>query len=69
MNRYDRTLFSRGDADMAVTSEYELAERVVGEVAVLSDMDAGRLDEDGVRQAGQVLLNHRRSELSIVSIF
>ena len=48
---------------MAVTSEYEHAERIVGEVAVLSDMVAGRLDEDGVRQAAQVLLNHRRTEL------
>jgi hypothetical protein len=35
------------------------AERIVGEVAVLSDMAAGRLDEDGVREAARVLLEHR----------
>jgi DNA-binding transcriptional MerR regulator len=53
---------------VAVTSEYEHAERIVGEVAVLSDMAAGRLDEHGVREAAQVLLEHRRSELSSVSV-
>jgi DNA-binding transcriptional MerR regulator len=53
---------------MAVTSEYEHAESIVGEIAVLSDMAAGRLDEHGVRQAAQVLLDHRRSELSSVSV-
>jgi DNA-binding transcriptional MerR regulator len=53
---------------VAVTSEYEHAERIVGEVAVLSDMAAGRLDEHDVREAAQVLLEHRRSELSSVSV-
>jgi hypothetical protein len=53
---------------MAVVSEYEQAERIVGEVVVLSEMAAGRLDEDGVREAAQVLLDHRRSELSSVSV-
>lgn len=53
---------------MAVASEYEHAERIVGEVAVLSDMAAGRLDEHGVRQAAHVLLEHRRSELPSVSV-
>lgn len=53
---------------MAVISEYEHAERIVGEVAVLSDMAAGRLDDHGVREAAQVLLDHRRSELSSVSV-
>ena len=53
---------------MAVTSEYEHAERIVGEVAMLSDMAAGKLDEHRVREAAQVLLDHRRSELSSVSV-
>lgn len=55
-------------ADVAVASEYEHAERIVGEVAVLSDMAAGRLDEHGVRQAAHILLEHRRSELPSVSV-
>lgn len=53
---------------MAVISEYEHAERIVGEVAMLSDMAAGKLDEHRVREAAQVLLDHRRSELSSVSV-
>jgi DNA-binding transcriptional MerR regulator len=53
---------------VAVASEFEHAERIVGEVAVLSDMAAGRLDERGVRQAANVLLEHRRSELPSVSV-
>jgi DNA-binding transcriptional MerR regulator len=53
---------------VAVTSEYEHAERIVGEVAMLSDMAAGKLDEHRVREAAQVLLEHRRSELSSVSV-
>jgi hypothetical protein len=61
-------LFRVPGADMTVTSEYEHAERIVGEVAVLSDMAAGRLDEHSVREAAQVLLEHRRSELSSVSV-
>ena len=53
---------------MAIISEYEYAERIVGEVAVLSDMAAGRLDERRMREAAQALLEHRRSELSSVSV-
>jgi DNA-binding transcriptional MerR regulator len=53
---------------VAVTSEFEHAERIVGEVAMLSDMAAGKLDEHRVREAAQVLLDHRRSELSSVSV-
>lgn len=53
---------------MSVSSEFEHAERIMGEVAVLSDMAAGKLDEHRVREAAQVLLEHRRSELSSVSV-
>jgi DNA-binding transcriptional MerR regulator len=53
---------------VSVTSEFEHAERIMGEVAVLSDMAAGKLDEHRVREAAQVLLEHRRSELSSVSV-
>ncbi len=53
---------------MTVASEYEHAERIVGEVAVLSDMAAGKLDEHGVMQAAHILLEHRRTELPSVSV-
>jgi DNA-binding transcriptional MerR regulator len=53
---------------MSVSSEFEHAERIMGEVAVLSDMAAGKLDDHRVREAAQVLLEHRRSELSSVSV-
>jgi DNA-binding transcriptional MerR regulator len=53
---------------VAITNEYEHAERIVGEVAMLSDMAAGRLDERRMREAAQALLEHRRSELSSVSV-
>ena len=45
---------------MSVASEYVRAEQVVADVALLQDMAAGRLDEQRVVQAAQVLLEHRR---------
>src|SRR5580692_10254755 len=53
---------------MSVASEYERAEQVVADVALLHDMAAGRLDEQRVKQAAQVLLEHRRHELPSVSV-
>ena len=53
---------------MSVASEYERAEQVVADVALLQDMAAGRLDEQRVVQAAQVLLEHRRHELPSVSV-
>jgi transposase-like protein len=53
---------------VSVASEYERAEQVVADVAVLHDMAAGRLDEQRVRQAAEVLLEHRRHELPSVSV-
>src|ERR1700722_8925546 len=55
-------------AEVAVTNEYERAERIVEEVAMLSDMAAGRLDEGGVRDVAHVLLENRKKELSSVSV-
>ena len=53
---------------MSVASEYDRAEQIVADVAVLHDMAAGRLDEQRVREAAQVLLEHRRHELPGVSV-
>ena len=53
---------------MSVASEYEHAEQVVADVALLHDMAAGRLDGQRVRQAAEVLLEHRRNELPSVSV-
>ena len=53
---------------MSVASEYVRAEQVVADVALLQDMAAGRLDEQRVVQAAQVLLEHRRHELPSVSV-
>jgi hypothetical protein len=53
---------------MSVANEYHRAEQVVADVAVLHDMAAGRLDEQRVREAAQVLLEHRRHELPSVSV-
>ncbi len=53
---------------MSVASEYDHAEQVVADVALLHDMAAGRLDEQRVKEAAQVLLEHRRHELPSVSI-
>jgi hypothetical protein len=53
---------------MSVASELEHAERVVGDVALLQDMAAGKFDQRRVREAAEVLLEHRRSELPSVSV-
>jgi hypothetical protein len=53
---------------MSVASEYDRAEQVVADVAVLHDMAAGRLDEQRVKEAAQILLEHRRRELPSVSV-
>lgn len=53
---------------MSVASEYDHAEQVVSDVALLQDMAAGRLDGEQVRDAAEVLLEHRRHELPSVSV-
>ena len=53
---------------MSVASEYDRAEQVVADVVLLHDMAAGRLDEQRVREAARVLLEHRRHELPSVSV-
>ena len=53
---------------MSVASEFEHAERVVEDVALLRDMAEGKLDQRRVREAAEVLLEHRRSELPSVSV-
>ena len=53
---------------MSVASEFEHAEQVVADVALLHDLAAGKLDEQRVRKAAEVLLEHRRSELPSVSV-
>jgi hypothetical protein len=53
---------------VTVTNEFEHAERVVADVAILLDIAAGRLDEGRIREAAEVLLEHRRRELSSVSV-
>jgi hypothetical protein len=53
---------------VSVASEYDRAEQVVADVALLQDMAAGRLDEQRVKQAAEVLLDHRRHELPSVSV-
>lgn len=53
---------------MSVASEYDRAEQVVADVALLQDMAAGRLDEQRVKEVAQVLLEHRRHELPSVSV-
>src|SRR5712692_3818478 len=53
---------------MSVASEAEHAERVVKDVALLSDMAAGKLDQLRIQEAAEVLLEHRRSELPSVSV-
>lgn len=53
---------------MSVASEYDHAEQVVADVAMLHDMAAGKLDEQRVREAARVLLEHRRHELPSVSV-
>jgi hypothetical protein len=53
---------------MSVASEYEHAEQVVSDVAMLHDIAAGNLDEQRVREAARILLEHRRHELPSVSV-
>ena len=53
---------------MSVASEYDHAEQVVADVALLHDIAAGRLDEQRVREAASLLLEHRRHELPSVSV-
>jgi hypothetical protein len=53
---------------MSVTSELEYAEQVVSDVVLLRDMAAGRLDPKRVKQAAEIILEHRRSELPSVSV-
>jgi Homeodomain-like domain len=68
VNKYGTILFSTGRCQVSVASEYEHAEQVVADVALLHDMAAGRLDQERVREAAEVLLEHRRSELPGVSV-
>ena len=53
---------------MSVASEFEHAEQVVADVALLHDMAAGRLDEQRMRQAAETLLERKRRELPSVSV-
>jgi hypothetical protein len=53
---------------MSVASEYEHAEQVVSDVALLHEMAAGRLDEQRVQQAAEILLKHKHDELPSVSV-
>jgi DNA-binding transcriptional MerR regulator len=53
---------------MAVEAELARAEQVVADVVLLQDMAAGRIDHEQVKQAAQVLLDHRRSELPSLSV-
>jgi hypothetical protein len=53
---------------MSVASEYEHAEQVVSDVALLHEMAAGRLDEHRLQQAAEILLEHKRDELPSVSV-
>jgi len=53
---------------MSVASEYEHAERVVTDVALLHDMAAGKLDTERVKEAAGILLEHKRSEMPGVSV-
>jgi len=53
---------------MSVASEYEHAERVVTDVALLRDMAAGKLDTERVKEAAGILLEHKRSEMPGVSV-
>jgi hypothetical protein len=53
---------------MSVANEFEHAEQVVADVTLLSEMAAGRLDPDRVKEAAGILLEHKRSELPGVSV-
>jgi DNA-binding transcriptional MerR regulator len=68
LNKSGILLFSRKGDAVTVASEYERAEQVVADVALLHDMAAGKLDDQRVKEAAQVLLEHRRHELPSVSV-
>jgi hypothetical protein len=68
LNKYGIILFRRRRCVVTVTNEFEHAERVVADVALLRDMAAGRLDEGRIKEAAEILLEHRRSELASVSV-
>jgi len=53
---------------VSVASEYDHAEQVVADVAILQDMAEGKLDDERVKEAAQVLLEHKRHELPSVSV-
>jgi hypothetical protein len=53
---------------MSVASEYEHAEQVVSDVALLHEMAAGGLDEHRIQQVAEVLLQHKHDELPSVSV-
>jgi hypothetical protein len=53
---------------VSVASEFDHAEQVVADVALLQEMAEGRLDDERVKQAAQVLLEHKRDELPSVSV-
>ena len=53
---------------MSVASEYDRAEQIVADVALLNDIVAGGMDERRLREAARVLLEHRRHELPSVSV-
>jgi hypothetical protein len=53
---------------MSVANELERAERVVEDVALLQDIAAGKLDERRLREAADILLEHRLNELPSVSV-
>jgi hypothetical protein len=53
---------------VSVASEFDHAEQVVADVALLQDMAEGRLDDERVKEAAQVLLEHKRHELPSVSV-
>jgi hypothetical protein len=53
---------------MSVANELEHAERVVEDVALLQDIAAGKLGERRLREAADILLEHRLNELPSVSV-
>src|ERR1700733_12087244 len=68
LNKFGIVLFSARRWGVSVASEYDHAEQVVTDVALLQDMAAGRLDGEQVREAAEVLLAHRRHDLPSVSV-
>src|SRR5277367_4183293 len=68
LNKTSIVLFSSRRYGMSVASEYEHAERVVTDVALLHDMAAGKLDTERVKEAAGILLEHKRREMPGVSV-